>query len=351
MGLKRRFAIDVARLPVGAKNLITDVPGVQVGHATINKENIHTGVTAILPHTENLFLEKVPAAVHVINGFGKSAGLIQVDELGTIETPILLTNTLSVPMASHALIKYMLQENIEIGRTTGTVNPLVLECNDGAINDIRALAVEEAHIIEALQAADSTFMEGDLGAGTGMRAFGLKGGIGSSSRCITINGKSHTLGALVLSNFGLRENLLVDGNPVGVTINEYLKNQIEAKEQGSIIVILATDVPLSARQLKRVAKRAGIGIGRTGGFAGNGSGEIAIAFSTAARIPHFPQQAFFEYEVLHDDYMDLLFAATVSAVEESIISSLYHAHSQYDRSNQKCFSLKEILREMELPLF
>ena len=186
MGLKQPLRGDREDSRKGVRNLITDVPGVTVGHCTIKNDRLYTGVTAILPQQDNVFLHKLPAAVHVINGFGKSAGLVQVEELGTLEAPILLTNTLSVPMAGHALVKYMLEQNPDIGDKTGTVNTVVMECNDGSINDIRALGVTEEHVQHALDVADKAFAEGDVGAGSGMICYDLKGGIGSASRIVHV---------------------------------------------------------------------------------------------------------------------------------------------------------------------
>ena len=313
-------------LQKGEKNLITDVPGVKVGHCTLQNGAVQTGVTAILPHGGNCFQSKCPAAAHVINGFGKSAGLVQVQELGTLETPIILTNTLSVGTALTALVRHMLEGNPDIGTTTGTVNPVVMECNDGRLNDIRGLHVKEEHVFSALAAAETDFAEGAVGAGTGMCCYGHKGGIGSASRVVTLGEKKYTLGALVLSNFGALRDLMIAGEDIGRQIAE----EQETPDRGSIIVILATDLPLSARQLARLARRAQNGIARTGTITGNGSGEIAFAFSTANRIPHYPAAHTLAAEFLHEDHMDHAFRAAVEAVEESIVSSLLHAKTTPD---------------------
>ena len=244
--------LKIGKLSKGKNNLITDVKGVKVGHKTLDDGKIKTGVTAIIPHSDNIFKEKLICSSYVINGFGKSIGLVQIDELGTLETPIILTNTLSVGTCSTALVKHMLKENEDIGVTTGTVNPVVCECNDGYLNDIRGLHVKEEDVFEALESAEINFKEGNVGAGTGMSCYQLKGGIGSASRVLKLDDKEYTIGSLVLSNFGLKEDLLVDGIKVGEQI---LEKEAEELEKGSIIIILATDIPMSDRQLKRIAKR------------------------------------------------------------------------------------------------
>lgn len=325
----------------GAKNLITDVAGVTVGHVTLTDgDTMHTGVTVIRPRAGNLFEQKVMAASYVFNGFGKTVGLVQIDELGTIETPIVMTNTLSVGTASTALVKYMLSQNQEIGRKAGTVNPVVCECNDGSLNDIRALFVKEEHVFEALENCASDFAEGAVGAGTGMSCLGFKGGIGSASRVITLDGKDYVVGALVLSNFGSAGRLMIDGRQVGREIQEKIEN---TPDKGSIIMILATDIPLSERQLKRVAKRAGVGLSRTGSYMGHGSGDIAIAFSTANPVPLSSESDFLSVQVLADGKIDPVFDATAEAVEEAIVSSLYHAETTVGREGKVRRGLREYL--------
>ena len=261
---KENLSLRSFKLDKGPLNLITDVPGVKVGHVTLDNTDVKTGVTAILPHQGNLFKQKVTAASYVMNGFGKSIGLVQIDELGTLETPIVLTNTLSVGDASRGLIQYMLDQNVDIGRTAGSVNPVVCECNDGYLNDIRKMSVKPQHVIEAIESSSNIFEQGAVGAGKGMVCYGLKGGIGSASRQITIEENTFTLGMLVLTNFGRLETLIIDGSRVGEIITksiEQLQAETEMKilaqkpEQGSMIAVLATDVPLSDRQLKRLLKR------------------------------------------------------------------------------------------------
>ena len=323
MGLPENSGFDLhAKWPRGERDLITDVPGVKVGHVTLKEGDVHTGVTAVLPHGGNCFQDKVMAGVSVINGFGKSVGLIQIQELGTIETPILLTNTLSVGTACEALTRYMLEGNPDIGVTTGTVNCVVTECNDGRLNDIRGLHVRPEHVRQALANAGEDFEEGAVGGGTGMVCLGLKGGIGSASRRVEVDGQTYTVGALVMSNFGAPGNLIIGGKHYDTNLG-----RDERKDEGSIIMLLATDIPLNERQLSRLAKRSMVALGRVGSYCGNGSGDIAIAFTTANRLPHYSEKNILETKMFYDENIDRVFVAGVEAVEEAIISSLYHAET------------------------
>ena len=341
MGLNKESGIKIGRGTPGKRNLITDVPGVKVGHVTVRDgADINTGVTAILPHEGNIFQDKVMAASCIINGFGKTMGLVQVEELGTIETPIVMTNTLSIGTAANALIKYMLQQNEDIGVKTGTVNPLVCECNDGVLNDIRGLHVTEEHVFQALANCGEEFEEGVVGSGTGMCCLGLKGGIGSASRIVKLDDQEYTVGALVMSNFGGAGRLMIDGKQVGREIKAKLEAQ---QDKGSIIMLIATDVPLSERQLKRVARRAGVGLARTGSYYGNGSGDIAIAFTTANRVPHYSKTAVMDMKMISDNKIDGVFDATAEAVEEAIISSLYHAETTTGRAGKVKYGLRDFL--------
>ena len=330
----------------GPRNLITDVPGVKVGHATIRHGEVNTGVTAILPHERNLFQEKVMAGAAVINGFGKSAGLVQIEELGTIESPIILTNTLSTGTALTAIVKYMMAQNPDIGVKTGTVNCLVTECNDGRLNDIRGLHVTEEHVLQAVQGAAEDFEEGAVGGGTGMVCLGLKGGIGSASRQLEADGRTYTTGALVMSNFGAAGNLVIGGRRIDTRkCNEECGR--EFRDSGSIIIIIGTDVPLNERQLKRVAKRAMISLGRVGSYCGNGSGDIAIAFTTANNQPHYSDRNIWDTKMFYDENIDCVFEAAVEAVEEAIISSLYHAKTTVGVRGNQYMGLLEFLEKYE----
>ena len=354
MGLPKDCGLELHhKWKSGKLNKITDVKGLKVASVTIQDNEINTGVTAILPNEGNIFRSKVVAGASVLNGFGKSLGIVQLKELGNIETPIIMTNTLSVGEATTALTKYCLEQNEDIGVSTGTVNPLVTECNDGRLNDIRGLHVREEHVREALRLAEESspdFEEGAVGAGTGMCCLGFKGGIGSASRCVELDGCEYTIGALVLSNFGEEGNLVIGGRHYGSEllpkVKERLKSDIDgslAKDKGSIIMLIATDIPLSSRQLERVANRAAIALGRTGSYMGNGSGDIAIAFSTANRMPHYSEQSLLEMKVIHEDAIDKVFEPAVEALEESIISSLYHAKTTRGVRGKLVYGLREFI--------
>lgn len=324
MGLPANCGLELhGKWARGPRDLITDVPGVAVGHATIRQGEINTGVTAILPHGGDLFQEKVTAACSVINGFGKSVGLVQVEELGVIESPIMMTNTLSVGTVLDATVRYMLEGNADIGVTTGTVNCVVTECNDGRLNDICGLHVTERHVRQALADCGPDFPEGAVGSGAGMVCMGLKGGIGSASRIVPLDGTDYTVGAIVMSNFGRAGDLVIGGRRYDVR----QAGPDSGRDMGSVIIVIATDIPLSERQLKRVAKRSAIALGRVGSFCGNGSGDIAIAFTTANNRPHSSPQPILTQRFLLDDDIDRVFEAAVEAVEESIVSSLYHAET------------------------
>lgn len=340
MGLEAAWKIHIGQLPPGPRNLISDVSGVTVGHCTLQEGEVQTGVTAVLPHGGNLFQDKVLAACHVINGFGKSMGLIQIEELGTIETPVVLTNTLSAGTAYTALVRYMLAQNGDIGDTTGTVNPIVCECNDGYINDIRGLHIRECHVMEALRQCGADFAEGAVGAGRGMSCHQMKGGIGSASRVVTIEGKDYTVGALLLTNHAVKDDLMIAGDPVGRRLPDVRPKE---EDKGSCIILLATDAPLSERQLKRVCRRSVVGLSRTGSYIGNGSGEIAIAFTTANRVPHYPLQSVLPLQMLHDDHINTIFRAAAEAVEESVLSSMLHAEGITGFKGRRLLSLSEFI--------
>ncbi len=338
MPLARDFGITCGTLPTGALNAITDVSGVQVGHVTLNEGDVHTGVTAILPHCGDLFRQKSPAAVEVINGFGKSVGMMQVEELGVLETPILLTNTFGVAACATALIRQAMAANPDIGRETGTVNPLVFECNDGYLSDIQAMAVTETHALEAIQSAKAGLMEqGAIGAGTGMSCFGFKGGIGTASRRIDLDGVPHHLGVLVLANFGRAGDLTLPDDRCA-------KPQTQgAAERGSVIIVMATDIPLDHRQLKRVARRGGAGLARLGAFWGNGSGDIALAFSTAQSICHDETRAIIPTMMLAENRIDILFQAAAEGTQEAVLNALCTAPAFTGRTGHHRPSLADWL--------
>ncbi|WP_280823213.1 P1 family peptidase [Pseudaminobacter soli (ex Li et al. 2025)] len=335
----RDFGIVCGILPTGEKNAITDVPGVRVGHHTIHEGDINTGVTAVLPHAGNLYRKKVLAASDVINGFGKSTGLVQIDELGTLETPILLTNTFGVGTCANALIREAIAANPDIGRQTATVNPVVCECNDGPLNDIQAMAVTEEHARLALaNAHEGTVEQGNVGAGTGMTCFGFKGGIGTSSRRFELDGQTFHLGALVLSNFGRAGDLVLpDGRRPS-------PNSAKEAEKGSVIIILATDVPLEHRQLKRVTRRCGAGLARLGAFWGHGSGDIAIGFTTATTIDHDEKSDLISMRALNENRIDKLFRAATEATQEAVLNSMCAAEAMKGRAGNFRPSLADWLR-------
>jgi D-aminopeptidase len=323
----------IGALASGPRDAISDVPGVQVGHHTLSEGEVQTGVTVVRPHAGDPYRDKVPAAAVVFNGFGKSMGLVQVRELGVLETPIALTNTYSVPAVAQAQIRQCLAANPESGRSLPTVNPLVFECNDGWLNDIQRMAVEEAHYARALGLAHTDFEQGAVGAGRGMSCFGLKGGIGSASR--RTPGGDFTVGALVLANFGKQRQLVVAGHPVGLRLADGARAAATGPEKGSIILLLATDAPLDARQLRRLAMRAAAGLARTGSVFGHGSGDIALAFSTAYTVPHLPDRAMPALAMLHEMRMDDLFEAGADACEQAILHALWHAAAVTGRDGHR----------------
>ena len=323
----RELGIKPGIFSPGPLNSITDVPGVRVGHFTrIEGEDIRTGATAILPHGGNLYQDKVPAGVVVGNGFGKMMGSTQIVELGEIETPIVLTNTLAVPRAADAILDWTL--NYPGNENVRSVNAVVGETNDGRLNNIRKRALTPEMIIQAIQNAHTgPVPEGSVGAGTGTVAFGWKGGIGTSSRKLPDELGGYTIGVLVQSNFG--GILQIDGVPVGKELGQYyLKNILESHTaDGSIMIIVATDAPLSSRNLTRLARRALAGLARTGASMTNGSGDYVISFSTAPEVRRTPEkrQAKASYVLLSNEQMSPLFQAVIEATEEAIYNSLFQA--------------------------
>ncbi|RRB04471.1 DmpA family aminopeptidase [Larkinella rosea] len=318
----RDYGIRFGVIPTGARNAITDVPGVRVGQVTLLEgQRVRTGVTAILPHEGNLFQEKCPAAIYIGNGFGKLAGYTQVEELGTLETPIVLTNTLGVPTAADAVIDYTLAQ--PGNEQVRSLNPVVGETNDGGLNDIRSRPVTKQHVLEAIQKAKTGAVEeGNVGAGTGTVCFGFKGGIGTASRKLPVSLGGYTVGVLVQTNFG--GVLQIAGVPVGVELGKF---SFREKLDGSCMMVVLTDAPLDARNLKRLAKRAFMGMARTGGIASNGSGDYVIAVSTANRIPNTSKSSIDEMKLLRNDDASPCFMAAIEATEEAIINSLFAARS------------------------
>ena len=333
----------VGSLVAGARNALSDVAGVSVGHCTLAEGEVQTGVTVVRPHAGDLFRERTPAAAVILNGFGKSIGLVQVEELGQIDTPIALTNTFSVAAVATAQIRHCIGANPQSGRGTETVNPLVLECNDGYLNDIQRMAVEERHYRSAHDTASAEFEQGSVGAGRGMSSFGLKGGIGSASRVAPAGmGKRYMVGSLVLANFGKPSQLIWAGDALGTQLARCQRApSIDEPERGSIIMLIATDAPLDARQLRRLALRAGAGLARTGSVFGHGSGDIALAFSTAYTLPQDARAPMPALAMLHEGLLDGLFQAAADATEQGVIHALWAATTVAGRSGHQRMALSE----------
>ncbi|MCE4058608.1 P1 family peptidase [Pandoraea sputorum] len=359
-------APHVGQLPAGARDAITDVPGVFVGHVTLEDGPVQTGVTVVCPTPASAvdangrsgapdasapharwdpFRNKIPAAAAVINGFGKSVGLMQIEELGVIEAPLALTNTFSVSQVVLGQLRAAIAANPDIGRGGPSLNPTVFECNDGYLNDMQAFAVSDAHYAQALANASPVFAQGAVGAGRGMSSFGLKGGIGSASRVVETAGATFTVGVLVLSNFGRPSQLTIDGRHVGPVLDERLAQpeQSAAPERGSIIMLVATDAPLDARQLRRVATRTGAGLARTGSVYGHGSGDVALAFTTGYTVPHDALGRVAPAALVPDALLDPIFQATADATEQAILHALFAAESVLGRDGHVRRALADVL--------
>ncbi len=341
--MTKDFIIGVGKLPRGTRNAITDVAGVRVGHATVDHGDAHTGVTVIVPCEGNVYARKPVAAAHVLNGFGKTCGLVQLEELGCLETPIALTNTLCVGRVADALVTHALREAERDGLDLpGTINPVVGETNDGRINNIRARSVGGRDVLDAIDAAGTDFAHGAVGAGRGTVCFGLKGGIGSSSRLIEVGGATYTLGVLVQSNFGRMPDLAVCGEPIGRRIAGKLA-VTEEPERGSVMVVVATDAPLSSRQLGRVIRRATVGLVRCGSYMGHGSGDVFIGFTTANYMSDSANGMPLGLQVLPEAALDGLFRACAEATEEAVLDSLLSAESARGLDGTLYHSLAEFL--------
>jgi D-aminopeptidase len=325
----------VGRLRTGPRNALVDVSGVRVGHRTlIEGDSVRTGVTAVLAHGDNVYEDKVLGGCHVINGYGKPAGLVQLAELGTVESPILLTSTLSVGAVWEGGLRYVLGASPDAGREGDTVNVIVGECFDGHLSDARGLHVRPEHALDALaRASEEEVAEGSVGAGTGAICFGFKAGIGTASRLTeaAAGAQAHVLGCLLVANFGARRDLhrLLDGAPGGPAD--------APGEGGSVVAVLATDAPLAERQLRRLAARATFGLARAGSFAANKSGELAIAFSTAHRVPHRSERAHADFRFLRDDshLVRQLFEAAAEVTEEAVLNSLCRAEAMEGRDGRR----------------
>ena len=327
----------IGRMEPGSRNSIADVPGVTVGHCTVDTERHKTGVTVVMPCADDIFKRKMVAACHVLNGFGKTAGLMQIQELGTLESPIALTNTLNVGLVHDALVEYLCQQAEKNGYAIRSVNPVVAECNDASLNDIRHRAIGQKEVFSAIASASAEFEQGDVGAGKGMTCHDLKGGIGSASRIMEISGQRYTLGILALTNHGSLSDLTIFGENIGMDIERQIRE--DTPDEGSCILVLATDLPVTSRQLGRIIRRCSVGLARLGSFIGHGSGEVFIGFSTANRIPE--EADCFDFKCIHESHINEAFRAAAEATEEAILQSMLHAETVTGYSGKVRRSLTE----------
>jgi D-aminopeptidase len=340
----RDVGLNLGTMTPGPLNAITDVSDVRVGHTTLIEGSgrlqpglgpVRTGVTIVLPHGGNLFREKVPAAVFVLNGFGKCFGQEQIDEFGVIESPIAMTGTMNVGLVVDAIAQYSIATNPDVAITTSTVNAVVTECADTYLNDAQGRHVRYEHVLAAIDSSTTGQVEeGTVGAGTGMTLFGFKGGIGTASRRLPADLGGFTVGAIILGNFGWREQLTIAGVPVGRLLESWNPPE-NTPEAGSIIVVIGTDAPMLDRALGRLARRAALGLARVGSISGNGSGDYIIAFSNALRIPHEPTTTTlnFSHIVESGRLIDALFQATVESTEEAVVNALFRATTIDGRDN------------------
>jgi len=341
----REAGVWFGELPPGPRNMLTDVPGVKVGHCSIVRGSgplrpgegpVRTGVTAILPHEGSMYERPVKGTYFDFNGCGGLGGALQIREFGVIDTPIMLTNTMSMGAVSHALVRYMIKQNQSIGTSNDTVIPIVAECDDSYLNDSQGLHVNEEHVLAALAAAGADVHEGTVGAGTGMVSHDYKGGIGTSSRVVTTDAGKFTLGTLVLTNHGDWNELKIDGVPVGSILGE---PPTKRKEHGSIVMVVGTDAPVDSRQLHRIARRAIMGLAVTGSSSHNGSGDIVVAFSTANVVERFAHDGLVTERLMRDIDIDEFFRATVDSTAESIINSLFRAETTEGRDGNIALAL------------
>lgn len=342
----RELGIEIGDLPAGRYNAITDVAGVRVGHVTLKRGEgalrpgegpVRTGVTAILPHGGDLWREKVPAATWVLNGTGEMTGSIWIETQGALEVPILLTNTMNVGRVMDGAVAYMLKHYPDIGIGDDVVAPTVAECDDSTLNDARGIHVSIEDTVRAIESAsDGPVAEGAVGAGTGMMAFDFKGGIGTSSRVLPEQSGGYTVGVLVNANMDTRKNLRVDGVPVGREITDLRPIR---RQDGSIVIVIATDAPLDHLKLKRLASKASLGLARTGATSHHGSGDLFLAFSTGNRVPHYPKPLTYTLEVVADAHLDPIFEAAEQATEEAILNALAMATTTVGRDGNTAHAL------------
>jgi D-aminopeptidase len=331
------MTLKIGRMPAGPRNSITDVPGVKIGHCTVDNPRHKTGVTLVMPCEDDIFQNKMVAACHVLNGFGKTAGLMQIEELGTLESPIALTNTLNVGKVHDALVEYLCQSAEKNGYAIRSVNPVVCECNDASLNDIRHRCLGQAEVFAAIESASQDFAQGDVGAGKGMTCHDLKGGIGSASRLVDIEGEVFTIGVLVLTNHGSLRDLTIGGENIGEEIERRIRE--DTPDEGSCIMIVATDLPVTSRQLKRIIRRCSVGLARLGSFIGHGSGEVMVGFSTANRIS--AEGGCWNLRCIHESQIDKAFRAVAEATEEAVVKSMLNAKTVTGYSGKVRRSLAE----------
>lgn len=352
----REAGIRFGELPTGPRNMISDVPGVRVGHSTIVRGSgklvpgegpVRTGVTAILPHDGNMYERPVRGTFFDFNGCGGLNGSLQVREFGVIDTPIMLTNTMSMGSVADATVRYMLEQNKGVGIQDETIIPIVSECDDSYLNDSRGLHVKDEQVFESIKGASETVQEGSVGAGTGMSCYDYKGGIGTSSRVVTTDSGIFNLGTLVLSNHGDWNELRIDGVPVGKLLGD---PGYKRPEQGSIVMVVGTDAPLDARQLGRIARRAIMGLAVTGSCSHNGSGDIVLAFSTANAFERYRHKGLVPQQLMLDRELDALFRATIDSIAESITNSLFKGDTMAGRDGHvvQGLPIDETLRIMKV---
>lgn len=341
----RDYGIQIGTHQTGPLNKISDVPGVTVGHYTVDTEEHKTGVTVIMPCEDNMFANKLTAAAFVHNGFGKTAGIPQIEELGTLETPIALTNTLNVGRVQDAIVEYMVRRCEKEDVKVTSINTVVGECNDASLNKIVERVIGKEEVFSAIASAKADFEEGDVGAGKGTTCFGMKGGIGSASRLVKIGEETYTIGVLVQSNFGKTKNFVLNGKLMG----ELLLEKIEEakKDEGSIMMVVGTDLPVSDRQLKRIIRRAGVGLSRCGSYMGHGSGDIMLGFSTGNRFSYQETDGVVSVKQLNENQIDEVFEAAGEATEEAILNSLSMANTVKGYEGNVRYSFTDLyLKEM-----
>ena len=339
----RDYGIIIGNGDTGKLNKITDVKGVKVGHYTLKNESHNTGLTVILPSNDNVYLNRCVAASYILNGYGKTQGLLQIDEMGYIETPIVLTNTLNIGLMNDALVEYTINECKKEGQEAFSINPIVGECNDNRLNNIKERVLGFDELIKAINTAKEDFEEGSVGAGTGMVCFGLKGGIGSSSRITKIEDNIFNIGILVQTNFGGLNDLILDGDKIGRKLKKDIDNS--QASGGSVMIIVATDLPVSERQLKRIIKRCSVGLSRVGSFIGNSSGDVVIGFSTANRIPKVANKLIRDIKQIDESKMEYIFRMVAEATEEAVLNSLVCSEETSLKGKETRYSLKDIYFE------